>query len=298
MKGDVMIFEVKEDGNVLSTYQSQAKAKGEMRRLRKQGILARVYSRWVRPSFLKKKKAEPKKDFEPWFVPENMKVAPYAAYDIPSYWRTINEPYFIGAYCNGEPCNPEFRDSDLSVQPTGDGLDLCYRDLKEKRMYFVLKDISDISVAYEGLRITGRMPDNSLQTYVFPVDKSKRRKKEEPPPFPTGWYVIGNTLLAYLCPSERELEDVYRAYDRYVEYTAVYSTFGGYAVEDGYVQYRDGTPIGRLIEDVFQTKEFRPLEIEDPAGLRTAFRTKSRKYLSSMVGRYPELGIVLSGNDF
>lgn len=261
-------------------------------------VLARVYSRWVRPSFLRKKKAEPKKDFEPWFVPENMKVAPYAAYDIPSYWRTINEPYFIGAYCNGEPCNPEFRDSDLSVQPTDDGLALCYRDLKEKRMYFVLKDISDISIAYEGLRITGRMPDNSLQTYVFPVDKSKRRKKEEPPPFPTGWYVIGNTLLAYLCPSERELEDVYRAYDRYVEYTAVYSTFGGYAVEDGYVQYRDGTPIGRLIEDVFQTKEFRPLEIEDPAGLRTAFRTKSRKYLSSMVGRYPELGIVLSENDF
>ena len=165
-------------------------------------------------------------------------------------------------------------------------------------MYFVLKDISDISISYEGLRITGRMPDDSLKTYVFPVDKSKRRRKEEPPPFPTGWYLIGDTLLAYLSPSERELEDVYRAYDRYVEYTAVYSTFEGFALEEGYVQYRDGTPIGQLIEDVFQTETFRPLGIEDPAGLRRAFRKKDMRYLSSVAERHPELRIVLSENDF
>ena len=202
------------------------------------------------------------------------------------------------SFRNGKPCNPEVRDSDLSVQPTDSGLALCYREVWEEKVYFVLKDISDISVAYEGLKITGRMPDGSLRTYVFPVDKSKRRKKEEPPPFPTGWYLIGDTLLAYLCPSDRELEDVYRAYDRYVEYTAVYSTFGGFALEDGYVQYRDGTPIEQLIGDVFQTGTFRPLGIEDPAGLRGAFRKKDMRYLSSAAERYPELGIVLSENDF
>ena len=53
-----------------------------------------------------------------------------------------------------------------------------------------------------------------------------------------------------------------------------------------------------MIEDVFQTRTFRPLGIEDPAGLRRAFRKKDMRYLSSVAERHPELGIVLSGKYF
>ncbi len=73
-------------------------------------------------------------------------------------WRSLTEASFLGAYLNGVPCNPDRRDSDLSLQPMDGGLALCYRDLFQKKIYFVLKDVRSVTVSDAGMEIAGTGP--------------------------------------------------------------------------------------------------------------------------------------------
>ena len=55
--------------------------------------------------------------------------------------QSLNKPFFLVAFRNGGPCDPDLRDSDLSIHPADYGLKLCYRVVWVEKVYFVLKDV-------------------------------------------------------------------------------------------------------------------------------------------------------------
>lgn len=47
MKDTVIVYEVRVAGNVLASFSDEDKAKREMKKLRREGHQARVYSKWI-----------------------------------------------------------------------------------------------------------------------------------------------------------------------------------------------------------------------------------------------------------
>ena len=264
-----IVYEVRSQGKVLAQFTSEAKAKSEMKRARKEGKEARVYSKWLpvrKVKEPKKQKKETKKEkprkvvavgritpashinswleskglesvprdltfqelyeavvvdlktmeeavgecygrksclidgivqamdhpaitqrfieniledtrtrrrrdepTERWIDSMGWEVSAEAAEELSRYWQSLNEPFFLAAFSNGKPCNPEVRDSDLSVQPTDSGLALCYREVWEEKVYFVLKDIDWMELRDGRLLIFGNLRDGSGAVRGFPL---------------------------------------------------------------------------------------------------------------------------------
>ena len=264
-----MIYEVRSDGRVLAQFSSERKAKAEMKRLRKDGLDVRVYSRWIPVKAVKvlrrsMKKSKPRRTVtkdraapdtwinfwlesrghrpverdmtfqqlyesivvdlmtmeeavgecngrksrlidgivqamdhpaitqrfieniledtrkrrrrdepaERWIDSMGWEVSAEAAEELAHYWQSLNEPFFLAAFRNGRPCDPELRDSDLSIQPTGSGLALCYREVWEEKVYFVLKDIDWIELRGSKLFIFGNLKDGSGAVRGFLLERS------------------------------------------------------------------------------------------------------------------------------
>ena len=109
---------------------------------------------------------------ERWIDSMGWEVSAEAAEELAHYWQSLNEPFFLAAFRNGRPCDPELRDSDLSIQPTDSGLALCYREVWEEKVYFVLKDIDWIELRGSKLFIFGNLKDGSGAVRGFPLERA------------------------------------------------------------------------------------------------------------------------------
>lgn len=112
---------------------------------------------------------------ELWIGPMGWDVSRDAAEELTKCWRTLQCPFFLAAFRNGVPCDPEERDSDLSVQPTDSGLALCYREVEDGKVYLVLKDIDRAEIKGDRLEIIGRLRDGSWTTRSFGFIESTER---------------------------------------------------------------------------------------------------------------------------
>ena len=379
-----IVYEVRSDGRVMASFPDESKAKREMRRLRKDGCNAKVYSKWIpqtkgaeRKPKKEKRKAEPKpitkcttgtkvndwliwKGLEPvehdmtfqelyssvivdlrlpeevlgecsgrkaelirgmaeamdhpaitvryiesvikqtekrrrisepselWLRAMDWEVHPAAADELSRYWRTLNEPFFLGVYRSGRPCNPEMRDSDLSVQPTEHGLALCYRDIPDRKVYLVLKDIDWVGMNDRYLEIFGKDRDGKGMMVQLILSKPTNRLVHTE--IRDGWYLLDRAVLLCLRISDRRLreEDVGR-YDYYLDYMQVYPTFGGrYGKTTGTVGFKEGTELNEFLAQRFSAREVEYLPIEDPWGLTEAFNRNDGRYLEGFFRRYPQ----------
>ena len=376
----VMVYEVRSDGNVLASFSEESKAKREMRRLRKEGLKVKVYTRWVepvKPEKVKRKKKEIKpvskctpdtkvndwliwkglkpvgKDMtfqqlysaividqrlpeevlgdcngrkselikgivqamdhpavteryiqsvikgiekqrkvsrpsELWLRPMDWEVSPLAADELARYWRTLNEPYFLGAYRSGRPCDPDLRDSDLSVQPTDDGLVLCYRDIPDRKVYIVLKDIDWVGINDRYLELFGKDREGKGQMVALLLSSPKRSIVEKD--LRDGWYLLDSSVLLCLITSDRRLrEDDVGVYECYLDYMYVYPTFGGkYGRKTGRIGLNKGMEMNEFIQAHFSARSIEYLPMGDPFRLVDAFANDDKGYLDRFFRQYPQ----------
>ena len=391
-----MIYEVRSDGKVLAQFSSESKAKKEMKRLRKQHVSCRVYSRWIeaskvkeekRPKFRRKKSpnreargvgvvgkvrpytmvnaylstkgmplvrndmtfqdlytaivvdlrtmegtlgecngrksallkgieeamdhpcitvrylegilkdterrhARPEPS-ERWIDSMGWTVSREAAEEFARYWRSLNEPFFLAAFRNGRPCDPGIRDSDLSVQPTDSGLALCYREIEDRKVYFVLKDIDWVEIKGGKLEIFGRLKDGSQAVRSFGLDVSAVHKPTAEIGFREGWYRVNKGFLVFIQRSSERLEEEYRGeYDGYIDYSAVYPQFSGYAMDGGLIAHRTGQSEEEFLKENFDARDAEYIETADPLLIREAFERNDATALGRIKSRYPEMAVV------
>lgn len=369
--GKHLVYEVRSEGRVLAQFSSQYKAKREMRRLRKDGLGVRVYSKWVdsdpgrRPKvrrcdqdtsinvYLKSKhKALVEHDmtFRELYdtiiaqertmeevlgdcsgredllikgiveamdspavterhirsvlgrsarrglwtnVLPDLKVSMDVAVDLQRCFGTIDDPFFLGAYRNGIQCDPDSRDSDLSVQPSDEGPRLCYRDLSARRVYTVLCPIESVMLQGDFLMISGIAQNGTRMAVSLDIADAEKRYTRFESPFGQGWYLVGGSMLLFVWNTTGRLNDSHiRDYDRYVEYTAVYPGFDAYAVRSGTLPYNDGRGFDGFLEDRFRMKGYEYIDIPEPIELRRALIDKDMTMVRRYFAEYPQLAIL------
>ena len=386
-----IIYEVRSGGRVLAQFTTERRAKREMKRLRKEGMDVRVYSKWASVKAVKESKEPKKKSVRPrrassktrtgpqtrvnawleskgyksverdmtfqelyesvvvdlmtmeeavgecsgrkkaliegiveamdhpsitvryiegiledtrkrrkapapserWIDPMGWEVSQEAAIELQRCWQSLSEPFFLAAFRNGKPCKLEFRDSDLSVQPTGSGLALCYRELDGEKVYFVLKNIDWVEVRDDRVEIFGSLKDGSGAVRTFRFQKAERDSpRMNAPDFKEGWYLINRGFLVFVQASGEPLEkELRKDYDRYIDYSVVYPQFDAYTMTGGLIPYNDRIGISKFLKEEFEASDIDFIDVEGPWELRDAFENNDIRYLAKAVSRYPKLGV-------
>ena len=380
-----LVYEVRSEGRVLSQFSSEAKARKEMKSLRKQGLSVRIYSKWMESD---RKKVSPKRSCDPdtsinvylkskgyepverdmtfqklyesiivdlklmeeavgdcrgrktalvkglveafntapiteryvnsvleetarkrkaqsgtglWLrVLPDLPVTEEVAIDLQRCWNSIDDPFFLGAYRNGVPCDPDSRDSDLSVQPSEDGLRLCYREIPTRRIFTVLSPIEYVTVADDVLVLSGRDRDGSRLAVPLTIADAEKKPTREHPPFREGWYLVEDGFLLFVWNSMKVLSEKHaRSYDRYAECTAVYPGFRGCTVKNAILPYSDRAGFGQFLKENFQSERSEFIDMDDPIGLRRALIENDWGDVRHYAARYPQLAILkqISGSD-
>ena len=291
-----LVYEVRSGGSVLAQFSSESKARKELRRFRKEGISVGIRSRWI-GSERKRKASEPKDPKERpvlWMkdLPDLL-VSMDAASDLVGCWGTIDDPFFLGAYRNGSPCDPGARDSDLSVQPSDEGLRLCYRDIPGRRVFVVVSPIEYVMIADDILVISGRGSDGLPTAVALYIADAEGNAPTRGYPFAEGWYLVSGGFLLFLWRSETRLSDRHvREYDRYVLCTAVYPAFGTYETRERTLPYRDRDGLDRFISENYGSSVFGYIQMDDPIGFRTAIMERDWRDIRPYMAECPQLDIL------
>lgn len=243
-----LTYEIRSDGRVVSEFSKESEARKELRRLRRDGMTVRIYSIWVGSG---KRRIPRRKDGS---VPSalwlkdlpDLPVTVDAASNLIGCWGTIDDPFFLGAYRNGVPCDPDSRDSDLSIQPSEDGLRLCYREIPMKRVFIVISPVEYVEIA-EDILVLSDGGSDGLPTAVALRISDGNESSHDGYPFKEGWYLLSGGLLLFVWRSDARLSDrQVRTYDRNVLCTAVYPAFGTYEIRKGGFRTGIGTDSGVL----------------------------------------------------
>lgn len=295
-----LVYEVRSEGRVLSQFSSETKAKKEMKKLRAQGLSVRVYSKWIgseteapKPRKALGRSVAPGKEV-PCIDLSGYEVSPDAAIDLERYWKSISDPFFLGTYRDGRPCDPSRRDSDISVQPDGDCLKLCYRDVGRREVSVVLASVERVRIARNRLEISGRNRAGDASTVELRIrDQGNDVRGRDGPGFREGWYLVSNVFFLFVQESDEPLEPEYaRDYDRYVDYSVVYPGFGEYAMDGGLMAYRDSGGLKGFLEENFQSSDAVYIDMPDPLDLRDALESGNARAIGRYASAYPELKIL------
>lgn len=136
---------------------------------------------------------------EVWTSPSGWwTVSSGVAQDFKKYWSSINEPYFLAAYSNRAQCDPNIRDSDLSVQPFKDGLAVCYRDLRDDKVYLVSKKIEWVDLGVNYLEIHGKDKNNRPMKLTLNYDDVPGAAKNRKKLIEAGWYKVDDEYYVHL----------------------------------------------------------------------------------------------------
>lgn len=230
----------------------------------------------------------------------DLPVTEEVAIDLQRCWNSIDDPFFLGAYRNGVPCDPDSRDSDLSVQPSEDGLRLCYREIPTRRIFTVLSPIEYVTVADDVLVLSGRDRDGSRLAVPLTIVDAEKKPTREHPPFREGWYLVEDGFLLFVWNSMKVLSERHaRSYDRYAECTAVYPGFRGCTVKNSILPYSDRAGFGQFLKENFRSERSGFIDMDDSIGLRRALIESDWGDVRRYAARYPQLAILkqVSGSD-
>lgn len=230
----------------------------------------------------------------------DLPVTEEVAVDLQRCWNSIDDPFFLGAYRNGVPCEPDSRDSDLSVQPSEDGLRLCYREIPTRRIYTVLSPIEYVTVADDVLVLSGRDRDGSRLAIPLTIIDAEKKPTREHPPFREGWYLVEDGFLLFVWNSMKVLSERHaRSYDRYAECTAVYPGFRGWTAKNCILPYSDKVGFEGFLKENFESERSEFIDMDDPIGLRRASIENNWGDVRRYAARYPQLAILkqVSGSD-
>lgn len=229
---------------------------------------------------------------ELWIAPLELEVMPDAASELEMYWQSVQEPFFIGTYRNGDLCDPEARTSDLSIQPAYDGPRLCYRETDNDRVYTIVGSIDDIRIDGHRLRIKGRSRYNAPLIVNLPLKRSKTKTNAVSKDFREGWYVVNGRFLLFVQRSEEPLAGSDRMYDYYVDYTAVYPGFRTYATDGGLIAFSESDGFTGFLKTNFRMADARYIAMNDPWELREAFEEYDYGAICRISAEHPELSVI------
>lgn len=238
----------------------------------------------------KRRKSMKNEPSERWIDSMGWPVQREAAEEFARYWGSITEPFFLAAYRNGVPCDPDVRDSDLSVQPTDTGLALCYREVEDRKVYIVLKSIDWVQIGNGHLEVFGRLRDGSNGRRSFPIAEEQRMPVSKNSGIKEGWYLIDSSYLTYLQPRPRSRKDDFEVdFDYCIDFLTVYPGFGQYQCRDGTFAIRNDMSLNDFFSMFYKAKRVEYVPIDDPGALRDAFKRSDLDYIGLMESRYPKL---------
>ena len=303
MKYDkVHIWEIRDGDTVLERYRCKAPAETMRKDLRKAGRKVKLHSLFVRKYIPLERKVLPKR-MEFWKGSCPWEIPPEAASQLQMGWEHINEVFYIGSYKHGQLCMPNDRTEDLSIQPDGDGLALCYHIIPEDRTYLILGRIDHINVTRFDTEIFGTLEDGSLMMVSMEIQGSRERRIPREIPFEKGWYALANGSLFYVDNNdEKALEDEHsEEIAGMFPYLVIYPGFspGDYTVGKGLLPVKDKESLAQALERKMRASPVEHIATDWAGELAAAFRRRDTDRIKRIIEKHPGNGRfapVVSGN--
>ena len=221
----------------------------------------------------------------PWEIP------PEAASQLHPGWQHINEVFYIGSYKHGQLCMPNDRTKDLSIQPDGDGLALCYHIIPEDKTYLILGRIDYINVTMFDVEIFGTLEDQSLMMVKMQIAGSRTKHVPRAVPFEKGWYVLSNGAFLYIRENDENAlkEEHSEEIAGMFPYLIVYPGFGkgDYAVGKGLLPVKDGETLDQALERKMRASTTEFIRTEEAHDIAEAFRWRHTDFIRRLIEMYP-----------
>jgi len=284
----------RKDGVILAQYESKRPALREKKILSSMGLDVQIYSLFVSDRKPKRKRKPRKSLIKPkveWADDIPLIVPRDAAEYLIRDWRNIVEPFMLGSYRGMNLCSPASRNSDLSVQPKGDGLALCYRMVDDGKVRLVLDDVDSAALVGNRLSIGG--VDQSGHSVMIDFRIEELPLVRESLMDRSGWYYVGGPLLNLGLPTLADDESKRFGVVGYVPFTVVYpDTIGKkrYSMSDGYFEITEKYGLDIRLDMMFGRGEREPIPVRDSRSFMAAFRTGDLERLTIMQREMPHLG--------
>ncbi len=289
MKSDrIHIFEVRDGDEVIARFTQKTPADRKRKELRKSGRKVKLYSLFVRKFVPVEEKALPK-GMEYWKGRIPWQIAPEGASQLRMSWEHIQDVFYIGSYRDGEVCKPYDRTEDLSIQPNGDHLALCYHSIPDGKTYLILDRLDWISVKQTCVEFSGIAADGYMMMFTMEIAGSRDPYVPKIAPFRKGWYSLGNGALFYIDESDDRLTKE-QGSDRLVgmfPYVVVYPGFtkGDYSVGKGHIPLHDGEKLEDYVRIRLGTELGEYIETDRARDIAGAFRTRNTPFLKKLIER-------------
>ena len=302
MKNDVHIFEVRDGGEVIGRYTKRTPAERRRKELRRSGRKVKLFSLFVRKYVPLPEKVLPRgvefwKGRIPWEIP------PEAAAELRNDIRGITDTFYIGSYRDGETAMPYDRTEDLSLQPNGDTLALCYHVIAEDRTYLILDRVDWVTVRPYCVEFSGIGEDGFGMMFTMEIAGKRNAPLPHPRPFRFGWYATEIGALFYIAEADIELtkEQHSERLAGMFPYVAVYPGFakGDYSVGRGYVPLHDGEALEDFVRVRLGMELTEHIAVDNAAELAGAFMERDARQIRRIIGDRPgtaPFAAVVSGN--
>lgn len=200
----VHVFDVTVGERMPERFMTLGAAKKRAKELKKEGYKVRIYTSFVNKSSLPTK-TKRKMGFWKGSVPWT--ISPEAAALLVRSWQYYSETIYLGAYRHFEPCRPDDRDGDLTLQHGPGGFCLCYHDIPSKRTYIILDELDRVNVSERTVEFSGKDADGLGMTVTMQIAGAGKKKMLRASPFPRGWYRGDGFAICIDEENEKRLKD-------------------------------------------------------------------------------------------
>lgn len=292
MKSDsVHIYEVRDGKTVLGRFLKKTPAEKRKKELKRAGRKVTLVSLFTR-KYIPLEPEKIPKGMEYWKGTIPHSVPSEVARELEMGWENISDTFYIGSYRKGEPCLPNDRDADLSIQPNGDELVLCYHSFNDGKSYLILGRVDCISVTEDTVSVSGRIQDNRFVTIPFEIEGSRKKQEPKRMIFDKGWYEMRNGTVLYIGENDpKVLEEQHsRHIAAMLRYVIIYPGLWGddYLSEDGFLPVRDGQTLDSAAMCKFNSHIKGKIGMDDPKKIADAFTKKKVGKMNEMISAYPE----------
>ena len=287
-KESIHIYEVRDGEEVIERYTSRTPAVRKRRELKKMGIRAKVYSLFV-PKYIPLEEKPIRKRMRYWHGPIPWQIAPEGASQLRVGWEHINDVFYIGSYRNGEVCQPYDRTEDLSIQPNGNELSLCFHSIGDDMTYILLDGLEWVSVRPTRVEFSGRSENGERMMFTMEIADDVGRNKLTVIPFRKGWYRLKSGILMFVDEEDERMTKEQHS-DRLVgmyPIVIVYPAFGrgDFAVGTGHMAIQDGESLDDFVRQYLRTDVMEYINTDNAKELATAFRRRSDRTIRGLIER-------------
>lgn len=287
-KESIHIYEVRDGEEVIARYTSRTPAVRKRRELKKIGIRTKVYSLFV-PKYIPLEEKPIRKSMRYWHGPIPWQIAPEGASQLRVGWEHINDVFYIGSYRNGEVCQPYDRTEDLSIQPNGNELSLCFHSIGDDMTYILLDGLEWVSVRPTRVEFSGRSENGERMMFTMEIADDVGRNKLTVIPFRKGWYRLKSGILMFVDEEDERMTKEQHS-DRLVgmyPIIIVYPAFGmgDFAVGTGHMAIHDGESLDDFVRQYLRTDVMEYINTDNAKELATAFRRRSDRTIRGLIER-------------